>query len=132
MQDDNGLAGVKGLTDQLLGMLGITESRIEYDLRVFGAARYGQRRTLSRGVSTGSKDHTIPAFWRCFSKRPPEQLVTNPSGGRMHGNPVLRPILVVFGEKSGSVVRVQYVAKLAAVLRETVPGSPAVSAGSPR
>src|ERR1019366_7519631 len=53
-----------------------------------------------------------------FSERPPVQFVTNPSGGRMHGNTVLRPILVVFVEQSGSVVRVQYVAKTAAVLRE--------------
>jgi hypothetical protein len=72
MQNNHCLAGVKGLIHQLLGMLGIAEGRIEYDVRVFGAAGDRQGGALSRGISAGCEDHTIPAFRRCFSERPPE------------------------------------------------------------
>jgi hypothetical protein len=99
-------------------MLGITECRIEHDLRAPGNAGDRQCRTFSRGVSAGREDHTIPAFGRCFSERPPEQLVTNPSGGRVNGNPVLQRVLGVFVELRGCVVRVQYVGKSAGVFRE--------------
>jgi hypothetical protein len=81
VNDSDRLAGVNRLLDQPFGMLGVTEGRIEYDLRALGNAGYRQRSALSRGVSAGREDYTIPALRRPFGERPPEQLVTNPSGG---------------------------------------------------
>jgi hypothetical protein len=88
-------------------MLRITESRIKDNLRARSVLGKRDGRAFSGGVSARCKDHTIPAFWRCFSKRPPEQLVANPSGGRMHGRTVLRRVLVVFVEQRRCVVRIQ-------------------------
>src|ERR1035441_8930378 len=120
MEDDNSFTGAKRLIHQLLGVLGVTEGRIEYDLRLFGAAGYRERRALARGISAGREDHTIPTFRRRFRERPKEQFIANPGGGGVHGYPVLRPVLVVFVEQRGRVIRVQHVAEPASILRKVI------------
>jgi hypothetical protein len=112
MNDGDCLAGSERLLYQPLGMLGITQGRIEDNLRAPGDAGYRQRGAFSRRISACGEHHTIPAFGRCFRKRPQEQFITNPGGRGVHGNPVLRLVLVVFVEQRGCVIRVQYVPNL--------------------